>query len=298
MMEKDLIILKNDYSRTILNSYKAKKINQEIVYILSAKDFNQGYKRLKYLQQVTKFRRNESEIIAELMSQIEETKGRLENDLFKITDLKGREEMQKNLLQGERTRQQRVTTSLRKKEQQLQKELEEKKRIAKRIESEIVRLIAEERKKNIKMELTPEERLISDNFSENKGRLPWPVERGIITGHYGVHQHQILKYVTVDNKGIEITSSGKTKARSIFQGVVTKVFAIPGANWTIIIKHGKFLSVYVNVINVKIKQGDKVETKQELGDVFIDPGEDSNCILKFMIFDQNFLDPELWIAKI
>jgi septal ring factor EnvC (AmiA/AmiB activator) len=298
MMEKDLIILKNDYSRTIISSYKAKKINQEIIYILSAKDFNQGYKRLKYLQQVTKYRRNESEIIAELKSQIEETKKRLELDLQRIKDLKSGEEQQKNLLQGEKSRKQKIVNSLGTKEKQLQKELEDKKRIAKEIESEIVRLIAEERKKSLKTEMTPEQKLISDNFSENKGRLPWPVERGIVTGHFGVHQHPVLKYVTVNNKGIEITSSGKTKARSIFKGEIARVFAIPGANWTIIVKHGKYLSVYTNIINVKVQKGDKIETKQELGDVFVDPGADNNCILKFMIFEQDYLDPELWIAKI
>jgi septal ring factor EnvC (AmiA/AmiB activator) len=297
MMEKDLIILKNDYSRTIISSYKAKKINQEIIYILSAKDFNQGYKRLKYLQQVTKYRRNESEIIAELKSQIEETKKRLELDLQRIKDLKSGEEQQKNLLQGEKSRKQKIVNSLGTKEKQLQKELEDKKRIAKEIESEIVRLIAEERKKSLKTEMTPEQKLISDNFSENKGRLPWPVERGIVTGHFGVHQHPVLKYVTVNNKGIEITSSGKTKARSIFKGEIARVFAIPGANWTIIVKHGKYLSVYTNIINVKVQKGDKIETKQELGDVFVDPGADNNCILKFMIFEQDYLDPELWIAK-
>jgi len=298
MMEKDLNILKNDYSRTILSSYKAKKINQEIIYVLSAKDFNQGYKRLKYLQQVTKYRRNESEIIAELKSQIEETKKRLENDLIRITDLKNGEELQKSLLQGEKSRKQKIVNTLGKKEKQLQKELEDKKRIARQIESEIVRLIAEERKKNLKTEMTPEQKLISDNFSENKGRLPWPVERGIITGHFGIHQHPVLKYVTVNNKGIEITSSGRAKARSVFKGEIAKVFAIQGANWTIIVKHGKFLSVYSNIINVKVKIGDKIETKQELGDVFVDPGADNNCILKFMIFEQDYLDPELWIAKI
>jgi len=298
MMENDLVILKNDYSRAIINSYREKKINPEIIYVLSAKDFNQGYKRLKYLQQVTKFRRNESEIIAELMNQVKETKLRLENDLMKITDLRGREESQKGLLQNEKEKQQRMVNSLKKKEKQLKQDLEEKKKIAKRIESEIIRLIAEERKKSLKTELTPEEKLISDNFFENRGRLPWPVERGIITGHFGLHQHPVLKYVTVDNKGIEITSSGKTKARSIFKGEVAKVFAMPGANMTIIVKHGKFFSVYVNVVNVKVKPGEKVETKQELGDVFINPGDDNNCILKFMIFEQNYLDPEIWIAKI
>lgn len=298
MMENDLILLKEEYSRTIINSYKLKKGNPEIVYILSARDFNQGYKRLKYLQQVSKFRRNESEIIAELKNQIEETKISLENDLLKMSDLRHREVIQKNMLQEEQVRKQRMVRSLSNKEKQLQKDLAEKKRIAKRIEDEIARIIEAERKKSIRTALTPEQKIIGDNFSDNKGRLPWPVERGIITSHFGTHQHPVLKYLTEENIGVEITSSGKTFARSVFNGEVTAISAISGSNMTVIIQHGKYYSVYNNLINVKVKKGDKVDIKQLIGEVFADPGANFACTLKFMIFEQKYLDPELWISKI
>ena len=297
MMESDLVVLKEDYSRTIVNSYKSKKINPEIVYILSARDFNQGYKRLKYLQQVSKFRRNESEIILELKLEIEGTKERLENDLGKISDLRHKEVQQKELLQGEQQRKQKLVKSLGKKERQLKKELDQKKLLADRIEREIARIIEEERKKTSKNELTPEQKLIGDNFSVNKGRLPWPVEKGIITRHFGVHQHPVLKYVTENNFGIEITSSGKTSARSIFKGEVTAITAISGANMTVIIRHGNFLSVYTNLINIKVKKGDKVDTKQVIGEVFQDPSANYNATIKFMIFESKYVDPEIWIAK-
>ena len=298
MMEGDLVTLKEDYSRAIVNSYKSKKSNPDIIYILSAKDFNQGYKRLKYLQQVTKYRRNEAEIIAELKEHIEETKKRLEEDLTRISDLKSTEEVQKGLLQGEQTRKQRMIKSLSSKEKQLKKELEDKKRIAKKLESEMARIIEEEKKRTKITELTPEQKLIGDNFNENKGRLPWPVERGIITNHFGMHQHPVLKYITENNFGIEITSSGKTVARSVFKGEITAIFAISGANMTVIVSHGKYRSVYNNLINVKVKKGDKVETKQELGEVFRDTGEESTCTMKFMIYEEKYLDPEQWITKI
>src|SRR5450759_1632115 len=137
MMESDLVDLKSDYARAVLNSYKSEKQNPELVYILSARDFNQGYKRLKYLQQVTKFRRKESEIIMELKDQIQTTKNRLQNDLSRLSDLKSKEEQQKSLLQTEQERKQEMVKSLSKKERQLQKELKEKKRIADKIEKEI-----------------------------------------------------------------------------------------------------------------------------------------------------------------
>src|SRR5690606_1804091 len=117
----------------------------------------------------------------------------------------------------------------------LRKELEEKRRIAKRIDAEISRIIEEERKRALKSSMTPEQKLIGDSFQENKGRLPWPVERGIVTSHFGVHQHPVLKYVTEENKGIEITSNGKITARSVFKGEVSAISAISGANITVII---------------------------------------------------------------
>jgi len=297
MMERDLIGLKNDYARAVTNSYRSQKSNPELVYILSAKDFNQGYKRLKYLQQVTKFRRRESEIILELKSQIESSKERLQNDLYRISDLKSKEEQQKDLLQREQEKKQKMVKSLVNKEKQLRIELDDKKRIARKIESEIARIIEEERKKTIKSDSNPEQKLVGEGFEESKGRLPWPVEKGIITSHFGIQKHPVLKYLTEDNIGIEITSSGRMKARAVFQGEVVKVFAISGANMTVIVRHGKFLSVYANIVNVKVKPGDKVAIKQDIGDVYSDPGDSFNCVLKFMIFETKYQDPESWISK-
>jgi len=297
MMEEDLYSLRKDYERAVVNSYKQKKGNPDLVYILSARDFNQGYKRLKYLQQVTKFRRRESEIILELKGQIETSKEKLQADLSRISDLKSKEEQQKLLLQTEQERKKKMVTSLGNKEKQLKKELEEKKRIANKIEAEIARLIEEERRKAVKSENTPEQKLIGDSFAGNKGRLPWPVDKGIISSHFGVQTHPVLKYVTENNIGIEITSSGKVVARSVFQGEVAKIVTIKGANMTVMIRHGKYLSVYTNLVNVKVKKGDKIVTKQELGDVYSDPGANNNCILKFMIFETKYQDPELWISK-
>ncbi|HLN20762.1 MAG TPA: peptidoglycan DD-metalloendopeptidase family protein [Bacteroidales bacterium] len=296
MMEDDLVELRKDYSQAVVNSYKTAKGNSEMLYVLSARDFNQGYKRLKYLQQVTELRRRESELIYDLKSQIEDAKVKLEVDLSKISDLKSKEEQQKQMLQKEQVRSQQIVNSLSKKEQQLRKQLDEKRRTAKKIESEIAKLIEEEKKRAKSMAETPEQKLIGDNFAENKGRLPWPVEKGLITSRFGIQKNPVLKYVQEENIGIEITGSGKMSVRSIFKGEVTRVFPIQGSNMTVIIRHGKYYSVYNNVVNVKVKPGEIVDTKQVIGDVFINP-DDNNCVLEFMIYDSKFQDPELWIAK-
>jgi septal ring factor EnvC (AmiA/AmiB activator) len=297
LMQKDLGTLRNEYTKTIIQSYKASKGYPDLVYVFSASDFNQGYKRIKYLQQMAQFRRKETGVISELMAEIELTKNKMEEDQSNIVDLKSNEEKQKELLQQEQDKKKNMVSSLGNKEKQLRKDLEEKKKAAQRIEAEIAKIIEEEKKRADK-ELSPEMKLIGDNFAENKGRLPWPLEKGIITGKFGPQKHPVLAYVDENNPGIEITNVGKTIARSVFKGLVVRVFAIPGANMSIIIKHGKYYSVYQNLVNVRVKSGDQVETKQEIGEVFCDINNGSNSILKFMIFDEKEkVDPELWIAK-
>ena len=173
-----------------------------------------------------------------------------------------------------------------------------KKRIARRIETEIARVIEEERKKGLKTDLSPEQKALSDNFFENKGRLPWPVDRGVITGHFGIHSHPVLKYVTEKNSDIEITSSGNTPVKSVFKGVVASIVSIRGANMTVILRHGKYLTVYSNLVNIKVKTGDSVQTGQEIGTVYNDSEKGSEATLKFMVTEEkNELDPELWISK-
>ncbi|MFZ0282285.1 MAG: peptidoglycan DD-metalloendopeptidase family protein [Bacteroidales bacterium] len=298
LMEKDLLVLRKDYEKAVLSSYRSSKGNSEIGYILSAKDFNQGYKRLKYLQQITKFRRNESEIILDLKNEVELSRKKLEADLRKVSDLKTRQEEQKSLLQGEQNRKQRIVRSLSNKEKQLQRDLEEKKRIARRIETEIARVIEEERKRSLKADMSPEQRALTDNFFENKGRLPWPVDRGVITSHFGIHNHPVLKYVTEKNSDIEITNSGNTPVKSVFKGVVASIVSIRGANMTVIIRHGKYMTVYSNLINIRVKTGDTVQTGQVIGSVYNDTENGSEAVLKFMVTEEkNELDPELWISK-
>lgn len=298
MMESDLEILRRDYARSVLNSYKTGKSYNELIYILSARDFNQGYKRLKYLQQVAKSRRNEAEIITDIRDQVEASRRKLENDLLNISDLKGREEQQRSLLKSEQSRRQKMVQSLSNKEKQLQRELEERRRIARRIEAEMAKLIEEERKKTAKTDVSPEERTLAANFAGNRGNLPWPVEKGVVTGKFGTHTHPVLKYVTENNPGIEITSYGVTPVKAVFNGEVARVFAIQGANMTVMIKHGKYYTVYQNIVNVRVKAGEKVVTGQILGNVYNEKDDGNSAVLKFMIFDETVkLDPELWISK-
>jgi len=221
-----------------------------------------------------------------------------ENDLEEIVSLKQKEEQQKGSLQKEQRQKRNILNRLSRKERQLRKELRDKRRIAQEVEKEIERVIEEERRKRESTELTPEEILNGDDFIKNKGLLPWPVERGVITSRFGIHDHPLLKGTKVDNIGVEITSSNKIKARSVFKGNVVSVFGISGGNMAVIVRHGQFLTVYQNLINVVVKPGDSIETKQVIGDVFSDNADSGKSIIKFMIYqEKNKKNPEDWLAK-
>ncbi len=298
MLEQDLNDLKTEYANSIISAYKASKGTPAVAFILSSADLNQGYKRLKYIQQVARYRRNETETIEALYNEMQSTRERLERDRKNVNELKSKEIRQKQMLSEEQNRKERLITNLSRKEKQLKQELDEKRRVARQIEKEIERLIEEERKKSDKVPMSSEMKLIGDSFGENRGRLPWPVERGIVTGHFGLQPHPVLKNVTEDNIGIEITSGGATKARSVFKGEVVRVFAISGANMAVIIRHGKYLTVYQNLVNVKVKAGDSIATGQELGDVYLDNGDGRKSVLKFMVYEEKKkLDPEQWLTK-
>ena len=298
MLEQDLNELKKDYANSILSAYKATKGTPALAFILSAADFNQGYKRLKYIQQVARYRRKESETIETLYTQLQGTKERLEKDRKNVSDLKNKEVRQKQILRQEQDRKEKLVSNLSRKEKQLKQELDEKRRIARQIEKEIERLIEAERKKSETVPMSAEMKVIGESFGENRGRIPWPVDRGIITSHFGSHQHPVLKNVIEDNIGIEITSSGPTKAKSVFKGEVGGVFAISGANMAVIIRHGKYLTVYQNLVNVVVKAGDSVSLGQVIGDVYVDNGDGGKAELKFMVYEEKKkLDPEQWLTK-
>ena len=191
-----------------------------------------------------------------------------------------------------------MVSSLSSKERQLKKELDDKRKIAEKIEAEIAKLIEEERKRAAGTDMTPEMTLIGNNFVQNKGRLPWPVERGVITSQFGLRDHPVLKGVKEENIGVEITSLNKTIARAVFDGQVSRVFTIKGENMGLIIRHGGFFTVYQNLVNLQVKAGDMIKIKQQLGEVFCDTDKGSKSILKFMIFEGiEERDPEMWLTK-
>ena len=300
-MEKDLIKVKKDYEKLILYAYWNRSKQSRLMFILSSENFNQAYKRMKYIQQFAKHRKEQADVIKNMQNAMVEEIQELDEIRVAKEAIVLEKSSENHNLQKERANKRHAVNELKDKEKDLRKSIDEKQRIAAKLGKEIAAIIAEEarksRSKNMYDQLTPEEKLISENFQGNKGKLPWPTERGIITGKYGKHQHPVLKQITTQNDGIDISTVEGASARALFDGVVSKVVAILGANYTVIIRHGNFLTVYQNLVDVRVTKGDQVSAKQPLGRIYTEK-ETSSTILHIEIWrEMTKQNPEDWLSR-
>jgi len=303
MLQEDVTELKKEYAEMIRLAYKNIHSSDIFLFMLSANSFNQAYRRLLYFRRYTEYRENQAKTIQTLQLVLDESKKRLEQQIQIKQQLIGETQKEKQVLAKEHGQQNSEFQKLNKQKRQLQQKLKTQQKIEQQLEREINRIIEEEARKNRAAgepgyALTPEQKLVGNNFEQNKNRLPWPVERGIIVEHFGVHQHPVLTNVQVQNNGVNIATETGAKVRAIFNGEVSRVFGISGGNTAVIIRHGAYLSVYSNLREVVVKKGDKVSTKQNIGTVYSDYDDNDKSILKFQIWKESTkLDPEDWIGK-
>jgi septal ring factor EnvC (AmiA/AmiB activator) len=292
---------KEEYSRLIYYAYRNHTDYEKLMYILAGSTISQSYQRYKYLKYLGEYRvRKAAEIeasIVELAKQ-QTSLGSLKNEKLGLMENK---ESEQQKLVSQRSREASMVNDLKRRESELQKEIREKERIAREVEARIREIIEEEARRSSSNDiygaLTPEQELVGSDFRKNKGKLPWPVEKGIITIGYGSHEVPGLRGSSVKNNGIDIASSPGTVVRTVFEGEVTKVFGILGANYTVLVRHGEFLSVYQNLVNVRVKTGDKVLTKERLGEAFTDEN-DKVASFHFEVWqERNILNPEEWISN-
>ena len=302
-LNSDLEELKKEYANMIVFARRNQTNYSKILFLLSSDSFNQAYKRLMYLRQYTEYRKKQVELILWIHDLIE----------VKVNDLQRRRSEKETLLHSkkkeadqlnkEKKQQGKYLTTLQQKQKDFEKKLREQQRIEAQLSREIQHIIEDELKKAQKSgkssyEMTPEQKLVSGQFEQNKRRIPWPVERGVITDHFGVHQHPVLKNIQVKNNGVDISTAQGSIARSVFAGEVSRVFMVTGGNAAVIIRHGKFLTVYSNLVNVQVKSGDKVSIKETIGTIGTDSDDGDKTVLKFQIWKENEkLNPEEWIAK-
>jgi murein hydrolase activator len=310
-LEADIKHLKDEYAQMIYYAYKNRSAYDRLMFIFSSKDFNQAYKRLKYMQQYNEYRRKQAEMIIKTQELLNKKVKDLEEIRNKKEKLLQSEEQEKGVLAKEKKEQETTLVSLQEKEKELMTALKEKEKEQKQLQLAIQRVIEEEMRKAREeakkagkptpaantLALTPEAMKLSSTFESNKSRLPWPVSEGLITGKFGEHAHPVLKGITVKNNGVDISTSKGAQVRSIFEGEVTGIATVPGFGKVIIVRHGEYLSVYSNLAEVNVKKGDKVSTKQIIGVVDTDDSTSKTEIHLEIYKGQNPLNPEQWLFK-
>jgi len=315
-LSDELQKMKDEYARMIYFAYKNLNIYNRIMFIFAAEDFNQAFHRLRYYQQYGSYRRTQAEIIRKTQMELTEKIRILEETKSQKAALAQSKEKEKIRLMGEKETKDKTIQDLNKKEKQLAATLKEKQEAAKKLQKEIEKIIAEEIKASelrarneakaankpkttvtdTKIMLTPVELELSSSFSANKGRLPWPSEKGIITGVFGEHPHPVLKYVKVKNNGIDITTEEGASVRSVFAGKVSRVMSFPNMNKVVIVRHGEYLTVYSNLDEVSVEDGQEISTMQTIGKVHTSP-DDSKTEFHFEIWlGKTIQNPQEWLS--
>jgi septal ring factor EnvC (AmiA/AmiB activator) len=327
-LKSDVEQLKINYGTLVRRAYLNRNKESVMMMLFSSEDITQAYKRLYYLRKYNQYRRDQAIMLQQTGKELNEKQKELKINLSQKRDLLGVEEKQEKVLSKEKTEQQTTIKILSKKEkklkQDLEKKLKEKKSLDREIQKIIEREIALERERAISKSkaeaeierkkaisegrpvpattetvyrVTPETKALSGKFEANKGNLPWPVSRGVITESFGTHPHPVLKGITTNNNGIDIATSPGAAVKAIFDGVVTGVISIPGANRAVIVKHGEYLTVYSNLASVSVNKGDAVNAGSPIG--IADTDNDSGKAEAHLEIwkGKEKLNPELWIAR-
>ncbi len=288
--------LKQEYAQIIAQSYISRSKYDKLMYVLASNDLNQAYKRLKFLQQYSQYRVDQAEKINIQNLALEKELALLENSKQEKLSLLGIENDQNKTLNSERNERKKQIDLLKSKSSSLKKDIQKKKNQLSKLNKAIEKAIAEEAKKRAGKKLSQKELALMDEFEKNTGRLPWPVNNGFISGNFGKQKHEIEKNVTLDNPGIYFTSKNGSSVQSVFNGEVSSIIMIPGSGTTVMVRHGKYISVYSNLTNVKVKKGDSIKTGQTLGSV-INSDDGSSKFLFSIWKGQTKLNPKPWLRK-
>ena len=281
----------------VRQTHYARMQQSPLLFLLSSESFQQLTRRARYLTEFAHYRQQQVARIENTQAEIDTQNELLQtNKNDKQKALSSRKREQENLQRDER-KQKTMLNQLKSKEKDLNKQIQQKQKKVAELNKKIDEMVRKQAEKASKTSLTKEQQLLAGGFEANKGRLPWPVEKGIISGHFGKQQHPLHEHVIIDNKGIYIQTTAGTKARAVYKGEVTSCFIIAGT-YAVIVQHGNYRTVYSNLTSLNVKQGDHVDTKQVIGTIFTDPEQDQKTELYFQIYkDMNIVNPELWIAK-
>jgi septal ring factor EnvC (AmiA/AmiB activator) len=321
-LNRELVILKEDYADMIVKSYKSRSEQSRAMFLLSSENFLQAYKRAQYMKQYASYRKMQGEEIKSKTNELTDYNNKISVQKTAKQELIAENEKEKQLLLKEKQVQQEIAKSIKKDKKQIVAEIKKKQKETKAIDKQIDKLIrdaiASSNKKTAtatakanpkttsaaatkatetatKIILTAEGKIVSDNFKANRGKLPWPVEKGFVSLGYGDQPHPVYKSLVVHNSGIEITTDQGASARAVFGGEVVSVMMLSPVNKAVMIQHGDYFTVYQNLSSVSVSKGDKVTIKQNIGKIRTN-GDSKKTVLKFTISQNTtYNNPTGWL---
>lgn len=285
---------KADYAKLIRETHYADMQQSPLLFLFSAKNFQQLIRRVQYMRQFAQYRKEQVNLILSLQAEIDDQNMQLSERKQTQSDALQLQKHEQEILTADQRKHESMLKELKKKEKDLIAKQKKQQKKVDELNKQIDELIAKQVKNS---KLTKEQQLIAGGFEANKGRLPWPIEKGFISGHFGKHQHPIHANVTINNKGIYLQTVSGAKARAVYEGEVTWCAQMNGS-YAVIIQHGNYRSVYSQLKSICVKQGDKVQAKQVIGEIMTNTSEDNKTELYFQIYkDRTIVNPSEWLAK-
>ena len=305
-LEEKLEALKKDYAAMIYKSYKSRSKQNRTMFILSSKNFYQAYKRVKYMNQYATFRKKQGEEVVIQSTIVQQLNDSLQFQKQLKDSLLANEEDEKLKIETDKKSQEKLISQIKKRENKYKRELRNKQKEEKKNADRIDKLIRDaiakaNAKKGVKISkgfaLTPEAKALAVRFEQNKGKLPWPVDSGLITRRFGRQPHPVYKGNYINSTGIHITTEKGTNAESIFNGEVLAIQVQSEGKKSVLIRHGNYISVYNNLENVYVSAGDQVKTGQALGKIFTDRITGKTKLIFVLSKNTTRLNPASWILR-
>lgn len=303
-IEADLKLLKEEYAKMLFQAYKNRSSTDKLMYIFAAEDFNQAWKRIKYYDQYNSYRLRQASIIVETQETLNVELQLLQSAREEKQMLLGTEKSQKENLVADQGEQQSMVRKLQSKEQQIKADIKKKQKEYNQLQAAIQRIIEDEirrerelAKKNGTKFFTSraEYKALSNTFAGNKGKLPWPVEKGDISTGFGRQKFKEVAGVEINNNGVEISTIRGSVAVAVFAGKVSGVVVIPGMGKAVIVRHGSYLTVYSKLSETYVQTGDEIKERQKIGTIQTDDAS-GVAELHFEIRnEQTPLNPSLWL---
>lgn len=315
-LQQDMTRLEMEYGEMARQAYRSKMNDSKLLFLFSAKDFRDGLKRWRYIQQYDEYRKKQANLILETRASLSDKLNGIAIKQAELEDLLATNEKQQQLLEKELGRKNNLLKTLKADESRISRLINRKRSAHRKLSLAIENIIAKEIKSRIvsdRVNVTPSKKnnkasevkykdsktitSLSTAFRKRKGKLTWPVKNGLITKHFGKQKHPIHKQVQITNNGIDIRATIDNLVVAIYEGEVVGTQYVPGYQNTLIIQHGNYYSVYSNLEKVSVLKGDKVRNEQLIGIAGKNNQNDKLEVHLEIWKGKQRMNPAIWLSR-